>query len=105
MSIFFSLKIQPNPSFQATGEKPPAPEFSRYVSRAALIFARTHAAPPSRLHFAHSSSVIRTGRARISSPSLAIGLRPWPRPAPPRLLSIPAPRTNCIRSNALCVFR
>lgn len=61
-----------------------ASEFRRYVSRAALIFARTHAAPPSRLHFAHSSSVIRTGRARISSPSLAIGLRPWPRPGPPR---------------------
>lgn len=56
-----------------------------YVSRAALIFARTHAAPPRRLHFAHSSSVIRTGRARISSPVFAKGLRPWPRPAPPRL--------------------
>lgn len=80
-------------------------EFKRYVSRAAFIFARTHAAPPSRLHFAHSSSVIRAGRAFIGSPSLAIGLRPWPLPAPPRLLSIPAPRTSCIRSNALRIFR
>ena len=63
----------------------PSPPNNRgYVSRAALIFARTHAAPPRRLHFAHSSSVILTGRAFIDSPSLAIGFRPCPRPAPPR---------------------
>jgi len=62
-----------------------AGDLERYVSRAALIFARTHAAPPSRLHFSHSSSVIRIGRAFINSPVFAIGLRPWPRPAPPRV--------------------
>ena len=51
---------------------------------------RTQAAPPSRLHFSHSSSVIRIGRAFISSPVFAKGFRPWLRPAPPRLVEISA---------------
>ena len=63
----------------------PQCSIARYVSRAALIFARTQDAPPSRLHFSHSSSVIRTGRDFINSPVFANGLRPWQRPAPPRL--------------------
>jgi len=54
----------------------PQIDSERYVSRAALIFARTHAAPPCLLHFAHSSSVILIGRAFISSPVLANGFRP-----------------------------
>lgn len=48
-------------------------------SLACLIRSRIHAAPPKRLHFSHSSSVIRTGRLLIVSPVLLSGLRPWPR--------------------------
>jgi len=44
-----------------------------------LIRSRTHAAPPSALHLAHSALVMRTGRAFITSPSGFNVLRPWPR--------------------------
>lgn len=47
-------------------------------SFACLIRSRIHAAPPKRLHFSHSSSVMRTGRLFIVSPVLLTGLRPWP---------------------------
>ena len=46
---------------------------------ASLIRSRTHAAPPSALHFSHSASVMRRGRDFMSSPVGLAGLRPCPR--------------------------
>lgn len=48
-------------------------------SFASLMRSRTQAAPPRRLHFSHSSSVIRIGLARMTSPVLLMGFRPCPR--------------------------
>jgi hypothetical protein len=52
---------------------------SGFGGLAFAILSRTHAAPPSALHFSHSASVMRSGRDFMSSPVGLVGLRPCPR--------------------------
>lgn len=54
------------------------PTVAHVGSFALAMRSRTQAAPPRRLHFSHSASVMRSGRDFISSPEAAKGLRPCP---------------------------
>ena len=48
-------------------------------SFASAILRRIHFAPPKRLHFSHSASVMRNCRVFITSPVGLMGFLPWPR--------------------------